>query len=161
MVLLTILNHPVYSSRFLPFVLCCSSYSSSSSSTFSSSLYTNAAVLVSLSLSLPVSVSAFCSSRTHRCGTTIVLKSFHLLAPAPPARESAARYSCNDRDRRALSLSLSLFLFPCLLLSFFRSKDPKVARAIVDKSSTPGITPRLGHGLIARANANSLIYDRR
>lgn len=158
MVLLTILNHPVYSSRFLPFVLRCSSYSSSSSSAFSSSFY-NQRCRTCLSLSLPVSVSAFCSSRTHRCGTTIVLKSFHLLAPAPPARESAAQYSCNDRDRRALSLSL--FLFPCLLLSFFRSKDPKVARAIVDKSSTPGITPRLGHGLIARANANSLIYDRR
>lgn len=31
-------------------------------------------------------VSLFCSSRTHRCGTSIVLKLFHLLAPPPRAR---------------------------------------------------------------------------
>lgn len=52
-------------------------------------------LFLSLSLSL-VSV-LFCSSRTHRCGTSIVLKSFHLLAPLPPAVYSL-RSVANGRD---------------------------------------------------------------
>jgi len=47
--------------------------------------------------SLPASprlVSLFCSRRTHRCGTSIVLKSFHLLSRASPAALAfVARYS--------------------------------------------------------------------
>lgn len=35
---------------------------------------------------LRLCVSLFCSSRTHRCGTSIVLKLFHLLAPPHRAR---------------------------------------------------------------------------
>lgn len=77
LVLLTILNHPVYSSRFLPFVLCCSSYySSSSSSTFSSSFYNQRCrTCLSLSLSPRVRVSllfvAHAPMRNNHCSKIV------------------------------------------------------------------------------------------
>jgi len=92
---LTILNHPVYSPLVFPpstprrpFASLRPSFSSASSFPLRRSR----------SLSR---VSLFCSSRTHRCGTSIVLKSFHLLAPLPPAVYSL-RDAANGRDTRGV-----------------------------------------------------------
>lgn len=75
---LTILNHPVYSPLVFP----------SSTPRRAGRLRSPTSRALPLPPSLFSRVSLFCSSRTHRCGTSIVLKWFHLIAPLPQARYS-------------------------------------------------------------------------
>lgn len=51
-------------------------------------------------LCLSSRVSLFCSSRTHRCGTSIVLKWFHLIAPLPRQPRYSLHGTLNGRDTR-------------------------------------------------------------
>lgn len=51
-------------------------------------------------LCLSSRVSLFCSSRTHRCGTSIVLKWFHLIAPLPRRPRYSLHGTLNGRDTR-------------------------------------------------------------
>lgn len=98
---LTILNHPVYSPLVFP---------SSTATPFTSpppaSRVPPPASLLPTSpapappLSLLSRVSLFCSSRTHRCGTSIVLKWFHLIAPLPRRPRYSLHGTLNGRDTR-------------------------------------------------------------
>lgn len=51
-------------------------------------------------LCLSSRISLFCSSRTHRCGTSIVLKWFHLIAPLPRRPRYSLHGTLNGRDTR-------------------------------------------------------------
>lgn len=60
---------------------------------------------------LRLRVSLFCSSRTHRCETSIVLKLFHLLAPPPRARPPCSLHGIlNGREFLPSEVAIKLRL---------------------------------------------------